>query len=801
MVDGVGDPAERTSRAILCHLSGHFGEALRLLHGCPGPVPPAIERAVLAEIGAGEGSAQPPVETGFDVAGWHAWARAGAAMCHGNARVAHVALEEAAEAFRGAGDDRLRMVARLEAADALRCAGGAPDVHALVAGERTEPGEPPPEVAIRLRWLELTGTRGPDTDRVTALETLAAVCRDAGVPRYQWRALALASRMREDMDEQGAAHALGLGALEVLEAQALALPPRLRESFWRHPDRRRVRDTRPLPVSGPGEGGAPSVHLPGLEERTARLLQVLKGLAGEHDPDRLLMQVTDAAVELTGAERGLLLLLDGDGRLETEPRLARARGMRPDDASIPFSRSIAEAVLIDGEPIVTVDAACDGRLSAYLSVHRLELRSVACLPIRSRAGIEGVLYLEHRHRRGRFGEVETSLLRAFADQAAIALSNARLVAENEQRRIELEAKNRQLAEAKAQVEQILAARTAELHETRDELERARGEGPVGYERHDIVGRGEAMRRVFAVLDRVRDADVPVVIRGESGTGKELIARAIHYAGHRSTGPFVALNCAAVPDSLLESELFGHVRGAFTGADRHRRGVLARASGGTLLLDEVGDMPSKMQVDLLRVLQDGRVRPLGSEADEEVDVRIVAATQRPLADLVAAGRFREDLFYRLDVVELRLPPLRERGDDIPLLCDHFLKRFEQREGVRRRRLSREALARLCAHPLPGNVRQLEHVLLNACVMTDGDTIGPEDLPLEPGESPPVAVPAAPPAGSGDGDLAHGMEDFKRGEKRRILRALEAHGWNRARAARELGIPRRTFYRRLQEHGIQ
>jgi DNA-binding NtrC family response regulator len=313
----------------------------------------------------------------------------------------------------------------------------------------------------------------------------------------------------------------------------------------------------------------------------------------------------------------------------------------------------------------------------------------------------------------------------------------------------------------------------------------------------MVGRSPAMLRVFDTIDRVQGAKVPIIVHGESGTGKELVAHAIHEAGPRAKGPFVVVSCGSVPENLLESELFGHVEGAFSGAEREKRGMIARASGGTLFLDEVGDMHARMQVDLLRVLQEGTVCRVGADEDEKVDVRFIAASNRCLADLVQEGKFREDLYYRLNVVELALPPLRDRREDIPLLCEHFLEIFAQRDGLPEKRLTREALALLLAHPLPGNVRQLEHLLLQAWVLTEGQSIDASDLVLETPSSPPMApsdasMPSAAPA--------ENLGDYREAERRKILAALEAHGWNRARAAKALGMPRRTFYRRLQDHSI-
>jgi serine/threonine-protein kinase PknK len=344
---------------------------------------------------------------------------------------------------------------------------------------------------------------------------------------------------------------------------------------------------------------------------------------------------------------------------------------------------------------------------------------------------------------------------------------------------------------------LLSARTEALLDAQRELNIARRSARTRATRHGMIGRSAAMLRVFDTIDRVQGAKVPVIIQGESGTGKELVAHAIHDAGPRAKAPFVAINCGSVPESLLESELFGHVEGAFSGAERDRRGLIARASGGTLFLDEVGDMPPRMQVDLLRVLQEGTVCKVGGDEDEKVDVRFIAASHQRLDQLVSDGRFREDLFYRLNVVEIALPPLRERREDIPLLCQHFLQIFAERDGQPEKRLSREALERLLAHPLPGNIRQLEHVLLQAWVLVEGTTIEPADLALD-GERRSSMPPALEPVPHAT--VAQSLEDFRESERRKILGALEQHNWNRARAAKALGMPRRTFYRRLQEHRI-
>jgi transcriptional regulator with GAF, ATPase, and Fis domain len=672
-----------------------------------------------------------------------------------------------------------------------------------------------PRLAILL--ARARGANGDIDGAVRELEKLADDARDL-TRDLRWQVFAALGRLHEQRGAEFLARKSWEQAVEVLESLVTALPREHREAFWtdarrNHARRRAAGETARAVPTPPG---AAFGEAPFGDGRVARLLEILKRLASETDLDRLLERITDCAIELAGAERGFVLLTGSDGGLL--PHTVRDVA-NPDDPHVAFSRSIAEAVLIDGEPILTVDARNDHRLSEYVSVHKLLLKSVACLPIRGRTGTVGVLYIEHRMRRGRFGEADLDLLLAFADQAAIALENARLLRSIESRRQELEQANESLADANEEIERLLDAKVAELEEAKTELVRARDALRTANDRHGIVGRSDRMRRVFAVIDRVQDADVPVVIQGESGTGKELIARAIHFGGGRARGPFVAVNCAAIPEPLLESELFGHVRGAFTGADRDRQGVLVKASGGTLFLDEVGDMPAKMQVDLLRVLQDRKVRPVGGESEIAIDVRVIAASNKSLKDLVQRGEFREDLFYRLNVVELWLPPLRDRVEDIPLLCDHFLATFAKRDDVPPRRISRDAVQRIAAHPLPGNVRQLEHLLLNAWVMAEGDVIDADDLALaHDGTALPVpprleralaeAMPPSAPHVRDDGwaSVATGeappasVEEYKEHERRRILEALEAAGWNRVRAAKTLGMARRTFYRRLKEYDI-
>ncbi|MBM4375828.1 MAG: sigma 54-interacting transcriptional regulator [Deltaproteobacteria bacterium] len=612
-------------------------------------------------------------------------------------------------------------------------------------------------------------------------------------------------------------------AVASLEAIAAPLPRDLKEVFWNDPRRRDLRGRpgsvappRPSLVAGPSSSfildaefdasaatqlGAPVPR----NDRLSLLLEINRQLAGEYDLERLLDRIAECAVRLLDAEQGFVLLRSRSGEPYLSIHAARERdGNEPHTV---FSRSIAERVLATGEVFLAVDAPSDERVAGYVSVHQLMLRSVVCAPIRARSGDKlGALYLETRLRSGATFAAEIPSLLALAEQSAIAIQTARLLSENRERALELEAANRELEAARTKLEEVLGRRTEQLAETKRSLRSVKAvlRGHFGY--GDIVGTSDAMRSVYAVIERVKDADVPLLITGESGTGKEVIARTVHAMGSRAKQRFVGLNCGAIPEHLLESELFGHVRGAFTGADRDKKGLFRELDGGTILLDEIGEMPQKMQAGLLRVLQEKVLRPVGGTKEESVDVRVIAATHRDLADMVARGTFREDLYYRLNVIAVRSPSLRERAEDVPLLVDHFLRIFAARYSRERRSVSREATRVLQGYAWPGNVRQLENVLLNAWILSDGDELGVDDFDLPRVGAPPVRAPrSSEPSHRDEGatelDDVASREDYDEAERVRILDALKRTGWNRAEAARLVGIPRRTFYRRLARYGIQ
>ena len=668
-----------------------------------------------------------------------------------------------------------------------------------------------------------------DEDRARiALDRAFEEAKRAGRREWEWRALDSRSRLATAQGAFSLARKDTEAALGILEETARRLPRDLREVFWNDPRRRALRaslaptvSTHSVAASGGSNTSTGSINSGDpsqfartgsmsqfargsatfmgaqSEDRLARILEITRELAREHDMARLLQKVTDHAVALASAERGLVLLMSDDGNLEA----VATRTPKGEDEHAKFSRSVAEEVVRTGEPVVVTSAKDDARVAKAVSVHALMIQSIACVPIRGAppAGQAiGALYLETRLREaGRFKD-ELPVLSAFADQAAIAIENARLLAENQARADELARANEDLAAAGERLEELLGRRTEQLAATRRDLKETRAvlRGHFGYA--GLVGTSAAMRKLYAIIERIKDTDVPVLIIGESGTGKEVVAKAIHSSSARGKATFVGVNCGAIPENLLESELFGHVRGAFTGADRERKGLFREAEGGSLLLDEVGELPLKMQAALLRVLQERKVRAVGEAMEVAVDTRIIAATNRDLGAMVSEGTFREDLLYRLQVIEIVVPPLRDRQEDILPLVDHFLSIFSARYRRDRKSVERDARKRLVAYDWPGNVRQLEHVLLNAWLMSETDEITLEDFALPEGDSRPLSSRSSvrPVATV----TMRSESEYRDAEKDRILAALTQTNWNRVKAAEVVGMPRRTFYRRLKEYGI-
>lgn len=618
-----------------------------------------------------------------------------------------------------------------------------------------------------------------DEERACVVRDLVGRCQyleDAGMLGELWRASCLLAKL---LMSAGRSREAAIDALKLARRNWLLLmrevPELFEENMRDDPQAKEMAEHWKSLL-----GDEPSSVNPKdrVDPRIRRLLAINKRLNSELRLPRLLELIIDTVIELSEAERGFLLLFEEDGSLAVKV----ARNIDQEalaSEELQLSRSIAERAAKSGEPVITVDAVDDGRFSSAISVDDLSLRSVLAVPLTVKGKSVGTIYVDHRLRKGLFGEEELALLMDLAQQAAIAIENARLLGENQRRQEEIEALNRKLADKVEQQEQALLQAQEEIRSNRQVLK-------LRYEYSNIVGRTTPMLELFSLLDRVTDSELPVVLQGESGTGKELVARAIHYNGARASAPFVGENCGAIPESLLESVLFGHMRGSFTGANRDRKGLFAVADGGTLFLDEVGEMSPGMQTKLLRVLQGGDFRPVGSEVTRRTDVRVIAASNRDLREEVRAGRFREDLFYRINVVNLEIPPLRKRREDIPSLVAHFLEKHAAGKG---RTVGKDAMALLMGYGWPGNVRELENEVMRLCALA-GATIGVADLSPHIGTGP--ALFLQDPA---DLALKPRVEHL---ERELIERALEQSGNNHSHSAKLLGLSRYGLLKKLRRY---
>jgi transcriptional regulator with GAF, ATPase, and Fis domain len=493
-------------------------------------------------------------------------------------------------------------------------------------------------------------------------------------------------------------------------------------------------------------------------------LALARRIAAEPHPSGVVRQLASAALDLTGAERAFVLARAHDGAISIREGQGLSGALGPEHRP---SRSIAARVIDERRPMVSVDAIEDARLDRAASVHAMALRSVLAVPLPARDATLA-LYVDDRLRPAAFDDATVADLAALAELGAASLATAERARE-ERREARIAARKQRLLEA------ALEARSEELRSLR--------RGPAD-PLAAIVGESTAMRRVIALASRVASSGATVLLVGESGTGKEMIARAIHAADVRRERPFVAESCAAIPETLLESTLFGHVRGAFTGADRARRGLFEVAHGGTLFLDEIADTSPAMQAKLLRVLQEGEIRPVGSERVRRIDARVIAAAGPDVDERIADGRFREDLYYRLAVVRVEIPPLRERVEDVAPLAAHFVALHA---GGRKVRLEPGALELLRAHAWPGNVRELENEIRRA-LLAGGSTISAADL--------------SPSLGSGEpaGDELDLKAQIESLERRSIERALAIHGGNQTRAAKALGVSRFGLQKMLRRLSI-
>ena len=523
-----------------------------------------------------------------------------------------------------------------------------------------------------------------------------------------------------------------------------------------------------IPDPWPGDLTVPHDDEEDLDMEVVALLDINRRLVAQEDLTSLLGEIVDHALDVTGAERGFLIL-EEEGAL----RFDTAHDSRRGDIAAPdfeVSRSILDEALERMEPMRLSNAVDDPLLGHTPSVVSLELRSILCVPFRVDASMRGAIYVDHRLRTGAFGDKAERLCALLADQAALAIQHLRRVEE-------IKTLNHQLERKVVRQEGDLIAAKRALNVAG--LRAADG---------GIVGSSNVMEDVRSMIDRAAKTGMVVLVGGPSGTGKELAARALHDNSPRSAGTFVSESCAALPPTLIESELFGYRRGAFTGADADREGLFERARGGTLFLDEIGEMPLELQSKLLRVLETGEVRRLGDPDARPVDFRLVVATNRDLVAEVAEKRFRQDLYYRIDGLRIDMPTLAARTEDIPELVEHFLRLEEAKDGLPRR-ASKSVLARLADRPWPGNVRELRNEVARMCVLSEGDLLDPD---LIRRMDPSLNVTSH---STGEPSTLADVE------RKAILDAIEYSGGDKREAAKLLGISRAKIYQRLKEWSLR
>ena len=478
----------------------------------------------------------------------------------------------------------------------------------------------------------------------------------------------------------------------------------------------------------------------------SRLLSFSEKLMQDLSPEELFRSLLDQLIEVTGADKGFLILVR-DQRLE----IPVARNLERTDLERSLeqvSDSIVHRVLDSREPILVANALRDERFSQAQSVVDMKLSSVMCVPLQFKNQLLGALYLGNDRVAGMFRKEDLETLRIYAGQASLILHSAQILNE-------LQVDNKTL---------------------RDELKNA----ALGR----IIGQSPPMRAISATIDKIADVDISLMICGETGTGKELIAREVHARGNRRDKPFISINCGAIPDNLLESELFGHVKGAFTGAVSHRIGKFEVAHGGTIFLDEIGEMPMALQVKLLRVLQERVVDKIGESRPIPVDIRVISATNRDLEQAIADGEFREDLYYRLNELTIVCPPLRERGEDVILLARYLLDKYVSRyPSSKVKGFTKEALTAMRRYAWPGNVRQLENRIKRAVIMAESPMLTPADLDIKLDAKETKIQP-----------LAKAQAEFTLNY---IKQVLEINNWNKTQTARDLEVDPRTIFRYLEK----
>jgi transcriptional regulator with GAF, ATPase, and Fis domain len=484
-------------------------------------------------------------------------------------------------------------------------------------------------------------------------------------------------------------------------------------------------------------------------ERWARDLNVLLRIATRigsiHDREALQWQLLGMLFDVVPAERGVFLLRDSTGEIGASAGWDRVRGPR---TPVQVNRMLLNQVAHEHVGLLVNCVSKQAPPDTLASLNEQGVRSMLCVPLLVSERVTGVIYLDRATGTDHFDENHLQLVTAVASIASLALDNVQ-----------------------------------HLERLREENLKLQTEVNLS---HELVGESSRMRAIYEVIRRVAATDSTVLIQGESGTGKELVARAIHASSLRADGPFVAINCAAVTETLLESELFGHEKGAFTGAGSQKKGKVELADGGTLFLDEISEFALALQAKLLRVLQEREFERVGGTRPLKVDIRLIAATNRVLLQAVETGTFRRDLYYRLNVVAVTLPPLRERLEDVQLLADHFVTKASRKCRVRPKPISPEARACLMSYDWPGNVRELEHAIERAMVLGAADSILPEDLPEEIFEASPAAS-ASPPK----------YQSVIKEQKRQLIqKALQQSNGNYVAAAKILGLHPNSLLRLIR-----
>ena len=527
----------------------------------------------------------------------------------------------------------------------------------------------------------------------------------------------------------------------------------------------RGRDAAPTLQSRESSRGEDAMPIPSSEvsagtlsvDRWRLLYDVSRELTTEHDVKVLLDRTLGNLLAVYPAER-VIVAIKNDNPKDFVVDAVRHHNVEADDAE-ELSRGIIRRVIETNEPVLSIDAQADKRLNRYQSVIDYNIRSVLCVPLfHVKEGVMGALYVDHRGIDNAFFEADQTFLQVFANLVGVALVNARMYEQ-------LEDKARYLQQ---------------------EVERR-------YQLGDMFGQSDAMQMVYQLIERAAKSDIPVFLQGETGTGKELAARAIHYNSRRKDQRFLSQNCAALSPELLQSELFGHKKGAFTGATEDHKGIFEAANGGTVFLDEIVDAPPQLQRSLLRVLQEGEIRRVGETVDRAVDVRIIAATNRDLKKEVEKGSFREDLYYRLHVIQIDMPPLRERIEDVPLLAGHLLIRTKEDANKPVGGLTVGAIKALTSYNWPGNVRELENEIRRAVALAEEDGEITSDLFSEA-----VGHAVSGVSVEYQGRLQGRMQEY---EKRLIRDALEKCEGNITHTAKELGVARVSLYRKINRLGLR